>query len=1193
MRLKKIKLAGFKSFVDVTTFPVEKNLVGIVGPNGCGKSNVIDAVRWVMGESSAKNLRGDSITDVIFNGSSGRKPVGQAMIELVFDNTHNPLVGQYANYNEIAIKRVITREGQSNYYLNNTRCRRKDLADVFLGTGLGPRSYSIIEQGMISRVIEARPEDLRLYLEEAAGISKYKERRKETETRIKHTRENLDRVNDIRTELDKQLEKLARQSESAEKYKVLKQEYSVQEKYDLGLQFKKLQEDYNLITTDLNQQYILLEELNAKSQGFNTELEHNKIAVSRLHHEQQQEQAKYFKIEQLISSAEQEIKHKESEQAYCLQNLNNLAKQLSGCRHALSIKTQNLEQISADSATAEPEHQELSVIRSDVLEKLKIVEEQHAAWEQVWREQQEAEHHNSKIVNQTQAVIEKHDTLIVRTQTRIEALKQEQKELKQQNNDQEILALRSKYQEYNTIQKDQQTELDTSTEQHKLILAQIAESQNALDQHNKQQQTLSGKISSLETLQEHALGKDQKNLNQWLASNNLQVAKRLGEIITIESGWELALETIIRDYIKALVITEDLNFSSKNLSAKDLEVVAKFNTAFITLCDKNTNRNQIHISENSEKNNFELLQSKVTAPIEIAHLLNNIYCADTIEQAERMLGELAVNESIITKDGQWLNNYWYTVSKDHKGSDAHAHEEVKNTILARESLLKTLKQELTQNAEKIEQLLVVIADQKQRAQLLALKQDEMQKALRASLTKQSEVKSDLSRLESKAEQQRSRLFKLDQDLAEAARHVEADSTSVKQERAKLEKSMAIMEGFAEKKLRLQSEGNVLKLDLKNTRSESDNLKDKLHKSELNLQKLQQQNKHIQEELTRLDKQQERLISEQKILEENSVKFIEPIADLKELLAVYLNDKQNQSQVLTSKNQDYEVANNSLNAIEKKLSEIRKEHELLRDKIEAAKIKQHEINTKLGSVSEVLQEKCIKVLDLLATLPEDINATNVKNKLRQLKQDIDNLGPVNLTAIEEYQVEYQRKSFLDTQEADLQEALRALEEAISQIDNETKQRFKETFDFVNDQFQYLFPKVFGGGKASLTLSGDDLLDTGVTVMAQPPGKRNATIHLLSGGEKALTAIALVFSIFRLNPAPFCMLDEVDAPLDDANVGRYCTLVKEMSKDVQFIFITHNKVAMTMAEHLIGVTMHEPGVSRLVSVDVDQAVELVQN
>ncbi len=1191
MRLKKIKLSGFKSFVDTATVPVDKNLVGIVGPNGCGKSNVIDAVRWVMGESSAKNLRGDSMTDVIFNGSSGRKPVGQASIELVFDNTHNPLVGEMANYSEIAIKRIINREGQSNYYLNNTRCRRKDLADVFLGTGLGPRSYSIIEQGMISRVIEARPEDLRLYLEEAAGISKYKERRRETEIRIKHTRENLDRVNDIRLELTKQLEKLANQAEVAKQYKELKQEYAIQEKFDLGLQYKKLHEDHVQVTSEVNQENINLEALNAKSQSFNTELEHKKIAVSKLHHEQQNEQAKFFKIEQLINTSEQEIKHLESEQAHCVNNINNLEKQLVACKNNIVNKNTTLEQVNADLVKIDPEHDQLMTTRTEVLSQQKNIEHQFNSWEEAWREQLDLDQANSKIINQSQAIIEKHDTLILRTQARIESLQTEQKQLKQQNNDQEIASLKQKHQEIIALNQQKQAELDASITQAKEIEVLITELQTQLNNANREHQVLKGRLSSLETLQEQALGKDQKIFNQWLEKNHLNKAKRLGEIIEIESGWELALETIIRDYIKAVVVSGDLKdqFDSKKLDSNDLALIAKFNPAFI-----NFEASAIHTKANSSGNKV-LLRDKITAPIEIGHLLNNIYCANDVQEAQVMLSDLGPNDSIITKDGRWLNNAWFTVNNVNLDNDH------KNSILSRENLIKELKAELQATESNIASLTTKLNEQKEIAKQFVVTRNEIDQAIRANLAKQSEIKSELSRQESKSEQQRNRLFQIDQDLVQAIRHVDADSSAVKQERAKLQKTMIVMEEINTRKIELQTTGDSLKIELKEIRAKADALKDKIHKSELQIQQLQQQRKHLLEDLNRLEKQQEKLNADQLELTTKNAGFAEPIEKLRSQLNSHLDNKQTQAQVLASKNQDYNLATQDLTTIEKTIADIRNEYDQLRDKIQAAKLKQQEMTTKIANISEILQEKGLAINDILEAIDNIINSanaeslslTNVKNKLKQLKQAIDNLGAVNLTAIDEYQVEFQRKGFLDTQEADLQEALTALEVAIAQIDEETKQRFKDTFDFVNEQFQYLFPKVFGGGKASLELSGTDLLDTGVTVMAQPPGKRNATIHLLSGGEKALTAIALVFSIFRLNPAPFCMLDEVDAPLDDANVSRYCNLVKEMSKDVQFIFITHNKVTMTMAEHLIGVTMHEPGVSRLVSVDVDQAVEMVQS
>ncbi len=1180
MRLKKIKLAGFKSFVDVATVPVDKNLVGIVGPNGCGKSNVIDAVRWVMGESSAKQLRGDSMTDVIFNGASSRKPVSQASIELVFDNSLNKLGGQYSQYSEIAIKRVINREGSSNYYFNNIKCRRKDLQDLFLGTGLGPRSYTIIEQGMISRVIEAKPEDLRVYLEEAAGISKYKERRRETENRINHTRENLDRINDIVIELTKQLEKLARQSETAEKYKVLKQELTQNEEYNLGLQYRNLNTDYQDVSSKLNNQALTLEELNSKIESLNLSQEKKRIEVAQLQQEQQSEQAKFYKFEQNISSIEQEIKHQESEKSHTLNNLRNIEKQISYCSNNLDTKKNSLEELQTELIEIEPEHEAVLTLVSEKNEAYKTAEQELASWDKQWSQQQESLNTNSKTISQSQALIEKHETLIVRSQKRLEILRQEQQQLKASQNSHHVVVLKDKLEQISELENIKHEELESATESYDQYEQKITELQDDLNDKNNEQQAKKGRLASLKTLQEAALGKDQKLLNNWLDKNDLKNCSRLGEVINIESGWEKALETILKDYLKAVVLPSDKKLVDYNLL--DTELV-KQNTAFMSL----TNNDNADGYENNLgvklAGKYDLLINKITAPKEIGLLLNNIYCIETLEEAKDYLPSLKYYESIITKDGVWHNNHWFTCLSTGKSNDDQS-------IISREHEIKELQSDICNLDEEIigikQDLIIKKADLEE----LKANKEILQKEIRTILQEASEIKSQVSREESKLEEQRNRLFKIEQDLTECIRHVESDSIAVKSERSKLEKAMMSMEELSLSKDELQFKGEELKSLVRNIRIEFDQLKDKLHKLELTTQKLKQQDKHLREEISRLEKQYERLISEQQEFSHKLNTFDEPIVKLHEELEFYLDKKQNQYELLTEKNQGFEIANQTLQALEKEINQLRKEHENCRDQIEDLRIRQHEYSTKLASVNDQIQEKELDIVKFLETMPDNLNLNSVRVKIKELRQNIDALGPVNLTAIEEYHVEFERKNYLDTQQKDLIEALTALEEAIAQIDEETKARFRDTFDAVNEQFQYLFPKIFGGGRATLILSGEDLLNTGVTVMAQPPGKRNASIHLLSGGEKALTAIALVFAIFRLNPAPFCMLDEVDAPLDDANVVRYCNIVKEMSKDIQFIFITHNKVAMTMAEHLIGVTQNEPGVSRLVAVDLDEAAKL---
>lgn len=1181
MRIKKIKITGFKSFVDTVVVPVEKNLVGVVGPNGCGKSNVIDAVRWVMGESSAKYLRGDSLTDVIFNGCSTRKPVGQASVELIFDNTHNPLVGQYANYSEIAIKRVINREAQSSYYLNGAKCRRKDLSDIFLGTGLGPRSYSIIEQGMISRVIEAKPEDLRVYIEEAAGISKYKERRRETENRIKHTRENLDRVNDIRDELGKQLEKLAHQAKVAEQYKALKEDLSKQEKYDLALNYNKYYKQYKSITEQVNDFSINLEEINSKIETKNTELEHYKIEFNNIAHSQQEEQAKYYKIEGLISSLEQEIKNLEIEKNHCQQNISNLSAQLEQCKSNLINKTAELEQTNLELGEIEPKYLEIRENKEEVRESLELSEEAYSIWEKDWQEHTEFESTNFKTISQSQAIIEKHDTLIVRSQKRISNLKQEEQELNNFNYQRDIDSLKLKAQEYNIQYQDKQQEIEDLSSSNLILENNIKELNNKLDDLNKEYQTAKGQLASLELLQENALGKDQNKINTWLKEHNLDNAKRLGEIIKVDSGWEFALEVILKEYIKAIVVSD--NFDLDNLDNN-------YNLAFLNTNLKsglNSDFTEAKIS-NSEK--YSLLINKIKAPKEISLLLNNIYCADDITQAKAMLCDLDNTSSVVTKNGEWLNNNWYTKLINNSNSDTS--DNINSSIVARTNKISELNNKLLELEENISELKLSIDNNKEELTIKTETRDNLQMSIRDIITSKSDINSQISKLESKQEEQRSRKYKIENELRELISHVEVDSSAVKKERAKLEESLEILEDYNSKKSTLQSKGIDLKSELKNIRSKFDNIRDLEHELELESQKLKQRSEHLENTISNLNIQESELTEELYELKQKIISFDDPVFELREKLSENIEFKQKQTEVLSIVNNNYEQQNLNMQAIEKDINLLRKDQEELRDKIQDYKIKQHELDTRIETIKENIVEHNLDLDNLISTIPDGLEISNVKNKIKNLKAEIDSLGSVNLTAIEEYEVEAERKHFLDSQEADLQEALTALEEAISQIDIETKERFRDTYDFVNEQFQYLFPKVFGGGRASLQLTSDDLLETGLTVMAQPPGKRNASIHLLSGGEKALTAIALVFSIFRMNPAPFCMLDEVDAPLDDANVARYCNLVKEMSKDVQFIFITHNKVTMTMAEHLIGVTQHEAGISRLVAVDVDEAAKMAE-
>ena len=730
MQLKHIKLSGFKSFVDPTKISFPTNMVGVVGPNGCGKSNVIDAIRWVLGELSAKNLRGESMVDVIFNGSEKRKASGQCSIELLFDNSSAKIGGEYASFNEVSIKRVMTRDAQSDYFINNTKCRRKDVQDIFLGTGLGPSSYAIIEQGMVSKLVSAKPDELRTHIEEAAGVSKYRERRRETESRIKRTKENLSRVKDIRDEISRLIKRLENQAKAAEKYKTLKKEKS-QIEIDIAILFS-LEAKNN--RDDLQKK---LDSLNRDLQIKNAESETIQSQIDQYRTENESVLSEYENAQKNFYSIGAEIAKREA-------NLQNISKTENETKFKLEKANQNLEEAKA----SEKNFDELSP-------------------------SEKAMH----ILDEIIFILKKHH-------------------------------FRS------------------------------------------------------------------------LIEKTTQLKQLLAEILNIASA------------------------QSKSLTEEYL----------------------------SRKNDL----------------------IEQIDDAEKLKGSI---------------------------------EEEMKAFVSQSSDAETI--------------------------LIALRQ------------KQSKFNEDLRELENKK--------------------------------------------------------SIVDLDSR--------------------------------------------------------------------------------------------------ALAEKVTNIRLD------------LKTYEIN--LENSNQKIKKAGIKIENIDFKDYEGQSISDLEDKLTDVDSKIIRLGAINLAAPDEIEEESKRKEELDKQYDDLIEALEKLTGAIKKIDNETKTIFKDSFDAVNIKLKEVFPKLFGGGIAELTLTDDDPLHAGVILMARPPGKKNSSISQLSGGEKALTALALVFAIFDLNPAPFCLLDEVDAPLDDLNTLRFINMVEEMSKSVQFIFITHNKVSMERSDFLMGVTMQEAGVSRMVSVDVNQALELAES
>jgi len=1167
MRLKQIKLAGFKSFVDPTTVPFPDNLTAIVGPNGCGKSNLIDAVRWVMGESSAKHLRGDSMTDVIFNGSTSRKPVGQASIELVFDNSAGTLTGEFASYAEIALRRTVTRDGQSNYYLNSTKCRRKDITGIFLGTGLGPRSYAIIEQGMISRLIESKPQELRVFLEEAAGISKYKERRRETENRIRHTRENMERLSDIREELGRQLAHLQRQANSASKYKQYKQEERDLKGELSALKWKKFHQQVEGLSTEITKLETELEARIAEQRHADTQIEKTREQHIDLSDQFNQAQGKYYGIGADIARLEQGLAHKKERQIQLNQDFQQVTASLSHAMDQMTQDEQDLERLNSQLIEIEPDLEIQQQTMEQAIEELTELEEAITDWENDWESFNKVSAENNQRMEVERTRIQHFDRVIERLAKRIESNEIESTKLQGQPIEEDVMTASielSKVEEETEILSETVESLfeEISTRRQKR-----RERQSELDKSRNELQKVQSRHISLTALQKAALGNADKGVENWLKNNKAFDNKRLAQSIKVDSGWEMAVEIVLGDYLEAVT------FDSLDSISEQIE---QLESGSVCLLDTSkSNSTTAHISP------ADSLASKVGNAGSVEAMLSQVFIVENLEQAFAKRNNLSSLQSVVSKDGYWLGSNWLRVAK--KKAD-------QVSVLEREAELKQLSTELELLQETLDSLELQAEQDSDSFKELENSWEEKQRALSIANKKYSDLRAQVGSQQAKLEQMVKRKDELIKENADLNQQLKIDEQSLSQSRQSLEKLVEAMADDLENRERLSRHRDDKKHQLEQAKSRARIAKDKSHELELRVTNIQAEINSNKSTNQRMHSQVSELQTRKLSLESALEQANSPDDQLQMELEESLEKRLLAEQELAKARDLLEEVEKSVRVFEKQRSEAEQAAQAVRSRLERLKMQWSESSTKQQTQEENISNHDEDIQVILDRLSDEATEDEWLEKLERVANRIQRLGAINLAAIEEHKEQSERKIYLDAQNEDLEEALESLESAIRKIDKETRTRFKETFDKVNSGIKELFPKVFGGGHAYLEMTGEDLLDTGVTVMARPPGKRNSTIHLLSGGEKALTALSLVFSIFRLNPAPFCMLDEVDAPLDDANVGRFCNLVKEMSEQLQFIYITHNKVSMEMAQSLAGVTMQEPGASRLVSVDVDEAAQL---
>ena len=1170
MRLKQIKLAGFKSFVDATTVVLPGNRCAVVGPNGCGKSNIIDAVRWVMGESSAKQLRGESITDVIFSGSNTRKPNSAASIELLFDNSDGRIGGEYAAYADIVIRREVSRDGQSNYRLNGSKCRRRDIQDVFLGTGFGPRSYSIIEQGMISQLVEAKPEELRVYLEEAAGISKYKERRKETETRIRHTRENLERINDIREELGRQLDRLQRQAQAAERYRTLKTEESLLNAQLYALRHTALKESLSVREKRIVELELKLEKAIAEQRKVEAEIELKRQNLSNQSDKFSGIQERFYQLGEEIARIEETLQFNQQRVKQLELDLVTVKERQLQANLQVATDQGQIHGMQTRIAELKPNVAELSTADVSVQQALKEVEDKNSHWQQSWDTFNAEAGINDREAEVQKSRVEYLEQLIQRLDARGQELAKMSADQPQEEGGQlvEQMAL-----EINDLEGESKS-LDQRISECLQGLSEnreaLASREKSLDTVRNEVQQLGSQLASLQAVQEAALGQNVHEAEAWIDENGLASASRLGENLAVVPGWERAVEAVLGRFVQALRVEslDDYAVPLAHLAEGDLALVER----------------QTYHSTDARNENIglptvtSLLRSESLAA---GSLLHGVFAAESAEVALAGRRNLGEGQSIITREGFWVGIDWMRILHDQDQTAG---------IIERGQALETLAMQVEEAEKTLTQQQQEVQSIRVQLERLEAQREELQKESNNLNQSLSVRRTDHGVTRAKLEEAKVRHQQLIKEGEEVALQLAQERRRLEVSRQGLAEAHALGESQAEEKKLLSDERETLMRSLQSSRDLARSSRESFHELNVQLESVQSQ---LSVSITGRD----RMLSQQSELQERVQGISGGIETSRKPIPELEQDLKTRLESRASVEAELATIRAAIDAIEEEIKQSdlqrsRGEERVgeLRSSLEGQRVERQGIAVQEANILEQLGTTGHALAEVNEQMPEEANEPAWVDELDRMSRRIQRLGAINLAAIEEFDQESERKDYLDAQAEDLEKALDTLLEVMQKIDRETRIRFKDTFDAVNTRFGELFPKVFGGGHAYLELTGDDMLNTGVALMARPPGKRNASIQLLSGGEKAMTAVALIFAIFHLNPSPVCLLDEVDAPLDDMNVTRFAALIKEMSESVQFLIITHNKITMEMADYLMGVTMQEPGVSRLVSVDVEAAAAL---
>ncbi len=1170
MRLNSIKLSGFKSFAEPTNFLLPGQLVGVVGPNGCGKSNIMDAVRWVLGESRASELRGESMQDVIFNGTTTRKASSRSSVELLFDNADHRAGGQWGQFTEIAVKRVLTRDGTSSYYINNQPVRRRDVQDVFLGTGLGPRAYAIIGQGTISRIIESRPEELRLFLEEAAGVSKYKERRRETENRLTDTRENLTRVDDILRELNANLEKLEKQAEVAQKYKSLQEGISLKQQQLWFLKRLDAQAELDKVEIDKQAAVNALESRIADLRKVESELETIRQAHYAAGDGVNQAQGLLYEASAEVGKLEAEIRFVVEGRQRIEQRLHQIKEQTLLWATRKDESASEIETLAEQAAEDDEKSTLLAAQFEEQSNRLPEVEEALRAAQGKANEQRNAVGHVQQLIQVLAA-----DQRNIEEQSRGLTLRRERLSA-----DKNALASPDEQRLANLT-----AQLATATESKDVSEARLHELQASLpqlDEERRSRQTalnqesgknadLSARVEALKALQDKV--KTDGRLLPWLQKHGLDSLAALWTKLHIEQGWEQALEAALRERMLSLEVSRLETVRAFAQDAPPAKLV------FYSAPQASGPEKAAALPKL-----VDLLRvNDAGLKALLSNWLHGCYTANSVEDALAAREKLQPGEVIYVKTGHCVS--LYSVS-------FYAQDSEQAGLLARAQEIENIDKQLRAQAFILEEsrngLLKAESAHNDASQRLVTVRREAQE----STQRAHELQVETLRLNQLAEQTRARAQQITGDLGEVDDQLQDLQERKAAAEAKFEELDMQLAETQERHAQLDERVIESERKLLDAREQSRALERKMSESQFALRTLEARKAELARAIETATQQAASLHDENSRAGEELQRLSDVAAQAG--LQSALSVKMQRESALSAKRSEYDDLTSKLRASDERRLQLERALDPLRQRITDSQLKEQAARIGLEQYTQHLLDAKADLEAVGKSIEEgNVKLSGLQSSIDQFQRDVNALGAVNLAALEELTASRERKTFLDAQVADLTEAMTTLQDAIIKIDGETRELLQGTFNTVNEHFGKMFPELFGGGNAKLMMTGGEILDSGVQVMAQPPGKKNQTIHLLSGGEKALTAIALVFAIFMLNPAPFCLLDEVDAPLDDANTERYAKLVTSMSKKgTQFLFISHNKIAMEMAEQLIGVTMQEQGVSRIVAVDMEAATKMVE-